>query len=128
MRVENKDCLFCNIENSRVVAENKHAFVIRDAFPVTESHSLVIPKRHFADYFDFSVDERRSCESLLAESRQALLEADSSIEGFNIGVNIGAVAGQTIFHCHIHLIPRRSSDVENPRGGVRNVIPGKGDY
>jgi ATP adenylyltransferase len=111
-----------------VVSDNQLAVSIRDGFPVTPLHSLIIPKRHIADYFDLSTNERTACEALLLENRARLLAEDDSIRGFNIGVNIGAAAGQTIFHCHIHLIPRRVGDVEQPRGGIRHVIPGKGSY
>jgi diadenosine tetraphosphate (Ap4A) HIT family hydrolase len=95
---------------------------------VTEGHTLIIPKRHTADYFDLVPAEVSAVNLLLQDQRKRLLAADSAIEGFNIGVNCGEVAGQTIFHCHVHLIPRREGDVENPRGGVRHVIAGKGYY
>jgi len=128
MNEETSDCLFCNIPKERVIAENKHAYVIRDGFPVTEGHSLVIPKRHAEDYFDITEDELLACDFLLRSVRTKIMEDDQSVKGFNIGMNSGFVAGQTIFHCHIHLIPRREGDVENPRGGIRHVIPGKGNY
>lgn len=121
-------CLFCSIPNDRIILENDLAFAIRDGFPVTEGHSLVIPKRHASDYFSLSSDELLACDLLLRELRAAMIGGDPDVQGFNIGMNSGEVAGQTIFHCHIHLIPRRKNDVENPRGGVRNIIPGKGDY
>lgn len=128
MTKDENTCLFCNIPKQRVVAENEHAYAIRDGFPVTEGHSLIIPKRHVEDYFGLTEVELLACDSLLKIIKKEILETDSSIEGFNIGMNSGLVAGQTIFHCHIHLIPRRAGDVENPRGGVRHVIPGKGNY
>lgn len=121
-------CIFCDIERGRVIKENSLAFVIADNFPVTEGHSLVIPKRHVEDWFGLTTEEMLDCNKLLAEVRRDLIGEDASISGFNIGANAGAAAGQTVFHCHIHLIPRRKGDVENPRGGVRHVIPGKGDY
>jgi ATP adenylyltransferase len=102
--------------------------VLEDRHPVTSRHVLVIPKRHTADYFDLGTAEVRACQHLLSEARKSLLEKDSSIQGFNVGINSGEVAGQTIMHCHIHLIPRRSGDNPNPRGGVRAVIPGRADY
>lgn len=111
-----------------MVEENGLAYLIRDGFPVTDGHSLVIPKRHVVDYFGLTADELLDCDRLVRSARERLIEEDPSIEGFNIGINAGAAAGQTVFHCHIHLIPRRTGDVENPRGGVRNIIPGKGDY
>ncbi len=115
-----ESCLFCHIENERVVAENDLAYAIRDGFPVTELHTLIIPKRHVEDYFGLTQEELLACDEIM--------NSDSSVDGFNIGMNSGESAGQTIFHCHIHLIPRRSGDVENPRGGVRHLIPGKGNY
>ena len=122
------ECLFCSIDETRIIASNDLAYAIRDGFPVTEGHSLVIPKRHVEDYFGLSRDELLACDGLLRSLKdQAQLE-DASIAGFNIGMNAGEAAGQTIFHCHIHLIPRRVGDVEEPRGGVRHLIPGKGNY
>ncbi len=112
----------------RIVMSNRLAYAIHDGFPVTKLHSLVIPKRHAATYFDITADELLACDDLLRKLRTSFLSSDPSIEGFNIGLNAGEVAGQTIFHCHFHLIPRRRGDVENPRGGVRHLIPGKGYY
>ena len=122
------DCLFCNIENKRIVAENELAYAIRDGFPVTDLHTLVIPKRHVHDYFGLAQPEVNSTNSLIAGIKSELEQKDKLITGFNIGMNSGQSAGQTIFHCHIHLIPRRDGDVKNPRGGVRHTIPGKGAY
>jgi diadenosine tetraphosphate (Ap4A) HIT family hydrolase len=104
------------------------AYAISDGFPVTEGHSLIIPKRHVATYFDLSRPELNACDDLLRQLKRRFQSTDESVSGFNIGMNAGASAGQTIFHCHIHLIPRRDGDVENPRGGVRHLIPGKGHY
>jgi len=128
MNLKNDKCLFCTTPNTSVIAENEYAFAIRDGFPITKYHTLIIPKRHVQDYFGLTEDELLACNSLLHSIKEDILKTDSSVEGFNIGMNAGAVAGQTIFHCHIHLIPRRKDDVENPRGGVRHLIPGKGDY
>jgi ATP adenylyltransferase len=121
-------CPFCEIPTQRVIMENALAYAVRDGFPVTKGHSLVIPKRHVADYFELSADELLACDELLRRLRQSTLQEDPTVEGFNIGANAGAAAGQTVFHCHIHLIPRREGDVANPRGGVRHTIPGKGHY
>jgi len=128
MRKEKDECLFCNIQKDRIFLENEYAYAIRDGFPVTEHHSLIIPKRHVDDYFGLTTDEIIGCNALLTEVRRLILELDKSVSGFNVGINAGESAGQTIFHCHIHLIPRRNRDVENPRGGIRHVIPGKGYY
>ena len=122
------DCLFCFMPKERVISENELVYAIRDKYPVTPLHSLIIPKRHVVDYFSLTKDELLSCDVLLKEVKDSIQSDDEMVEGFNIGINSGEVAGQTIFHCHIHLIPRRSGDVENPRGGVRHLIPGKGDY
>ena len=122
------DCLFCNDCADRVIAENELCFAIRDGFPVTELHTLIIPKRHVADYFDLYQPELNAIHQLITEQRQAILNADSTVLGFNVGVNSGSVAGQTIFHAHIHLMPRREGDVVDPRGGVRGVLPSKQSY
>jgi len=121
-------CIFCEIPNERIVAENALCFAIRDAYPVTEGHTLIIPKRHVADYFDLYQPELNAISALLIHLRSELCRADHLITGFNTGANSGYDAGQTVFHCHIHLIPRRKNDVENPRGGVRGVIAAKQKY
>jgi len=126
-----KECLFCDIqlnETKRIVEENTLAYVIRDAFAVTEYHSLIIPKRHAKDYFELTQAEINAVNQLIQSQKSYLDKKDKSIEGYNVGMNCGEAAGQTIFHCHIHLIPRRRDDVSEPKGGVRNVIPGKGIY
>jgi len=102
--------------------------VIHDGFPVTEGHTLFIPKRHAADYFELTQAEINAINQLMIRQKEALQRSDKTIEGFNIGMNCGETAGQTVFHCHVHLIPRRQGDVENPRGGVRHIIAGKGYY
>ena len=122
------DCIFCSIDQSRVIANNDLAYAIHDGFPVTEGHTLVIPVRHVEDYFGLTQEELLACDQLLRMLKAQIQEQDSSVVGFNIGMNAGEAAGQTIFHCHTHLIPRRVGDVEQPRGGVRHLIPGKGSY
>jgi len=129
--MNSEPCLFCSVQTDdrkRIVAENELAYVIRDGFPVTQGHTLIIPKRHTADYFGLVQTEVHAINALMIEQRDLLGLDDSTIEGFNIGMNCGEAAGQTVFHCHVHLIPRRRGDVENPRGGVRHVIAGKGFY
>ena len=128
MVTKQKDCIFCNIPLEDILFEDDYSVVIRDKFPVTPLHSLVIPKRHVSDYFELNEAEILSVNNNLRILRESILESDNAVQGFNIGVNSGAVAGQTVFHCHIHLIPRREGDVDNPRGGVRHLIPGKGVY
>lgn len=124
-------CLFCDIQNSkqeRIISENSLAYAIRDAFPVTEGHTLLIPKRHSLSYFELLNSEVIAINDLILEQRKILLEIDRTIRGFNIGINCGEVAGQSVLHCHAHLIPRRKGDVQNPKGGVRHIIPNKGYY
>lgn len=121
-------CIFCEPEAPRVFLENELSCALWDSFPVTDLHALVIPRRHAPDYFDLTRDELLACDELLRRARGLILERDATVEGFNVGVNAGAAAGQTVFHCHLHLIPRRQGDVENPRGGVRWVVPRKGWY
>jgi len=128
MNTETKKCLFCTLPPERIIMENDVAFAILDGYPVTEMHTLIIPKRHVEEYFGLIQDELLGCDALLRAVREDILKQDSSVKGFNIGMNSGAVAGQTVFHCHIHLIPRREGDVNDPRGGVRHTIPGKGFY
>ncbi len=123
-----QDCLFCEVDTKRIISENELVYSIRDDYPVTEHHTLIIPKRHTASYFDLGQAEINAINQLLQSEKESIEKLDSTITGFNIGVNDGDSAGQTIFHCHIHLIPRRAGDVENPRGGVRYVIPEKGNY
>ena len=99
-----------------------------DGFPVTELHTLIVPKRHMASYFELGQAEINACNRLLGEMKAHIESIDKTVSGSNIGVNNAEDAGQTIFHCHIHLIPRRPGDVADPRGGVRHIIPGKGFY
>ena len=122
-------CLFCEAYSDRkVIAENTLAYAIVDGFPVTEGHTLIIPKRHVIDYFGLSTAEMSATNQLLHEVKIKLCSSDETITGFNIGMNAGKSSGQTVFHSHTHLIPRRESDVDNPKGGVRHVINGKGYY
>jgi len=126
--IRDQACIFCTIGEDRIIAENELCYAIRDGFPVTPMHTLVIPKRHVADYFDLYQPELNAIQALLKEQREQILAADPSVTGFNVGINAGADAGQTIFHVHVHLIPRRKGDVADPRGGVRGVIPEKQTY
>ena len=128
MRDPNNPCLFCNTKISGIAYENKLAYASYDTYPVSEQHCLIIPKRHVTDYFDLSNEELIACNDLIKKVKEESLENDKSIKAFNIGTNAGKMAGQSIMHCHIHLIPRRKGDVENPQGGVRSVIPGKQHY
>ncbi|MCD4652945.1 HIT family protein [bacterium] len=126
---ETRNCLFCQIkETHKIVSENLSAYAIYDRFPVTKGHVLVIPKRHFQDFFEITQEEFIAAFKLLEEMKSKLQSDDPLIDGFNIGINSGESAGQTIPHCHIHLIPRRTGDINSPRGGVRGVIPSKRIY
>ena len=113
--------------NKKKIIENENAFAIYDGFPISKGHVLVIPKRVVAEIFDLNDEEYSSCFNLVKDVKK-ILEEEFKPDGFNIGINNGEKAGQTIFHAHIHVIPRYSGDVDNPRGGIRHVIPGKGDY
>ena len=128
MKDPNNPCLFCNSQKSGLAHENDLAYASFDTYPVSEYHCLVIPKRHIKDYFDLSNDELIACNELIKIVKKEITNKDSSVKGFNLGTNIGKVSGQSILHCHFHLIPRREGDVENPQGGVRSVIPNKQHY
>jgi len=127
-RVNLKDCIFCNLEQSRVEKENNFALSFKDLYPVTVGHSLFIPKRHVQSFFDLEKNEKEAIFDLLELEREELMKQDKFITGFNIGINDGSDAGQTVMHCHVHLIPRRNGDMSDPRGGVRGVIPEKQSY
>ena len=128
MRDPNNPCLFCNSKISGIAHENDLAYASYDTYPVSDQHCLIIPKRHIADYFELSNEEVIACNDLIKIVKKEILYNDQSVEGFNIGTNAGKLAGQSIMHCHIHLIPRREGDVDNPQGGVRSVIPKKQHY
>jgi diadenosine tetraphosphate (Ap4A) HIT family hydrolase/5-methylcytosine-specific restriction endonuclease McrA len=121
-------CPFCFTGEREILLHNSLAIVLKDQYPVTDRHLLVLPRRHTPDYFELGTAEVRACTQLITEARAFLLKEDRSIRAFNIGVNCGVAAGQTVMHCHMHLIPRREGDSPNPRGGVRSVIPGRGDW
>lgn len=123
------DCPFCDPEvSTRVVERQNSVFAIEDAHPVTPRHLLVIPIRHTPDFFSMTGTERQNANELLRVLQGRIRKEDNRVKGFNIGVNCGEVAGQTIGHAHIHLIPRRTGDVEDPRGGIRGVIPDRRVY
>lgn len=116
------------MSHKRVVNQNNLALWIYDKFPVSGGHSLIIPKRHFSGYFDITQAEVNAVNELLHLAKDEILLEDKEVSDFNIGSNSGIEAGQTVFHFHTHLIPRRKNDVLNPRGGIRNVFPTKGEY
>lgn len=115
-------CIFCNTEDLQIQIENDLAYAIFDKFPVNEGHMLIIPKRHYKNFFDASKEEILAIYDLIHEC-ETLLTKKYNPDGFNIGINVNEEAGQTIMHLHVHLIPRYSGDVEDPRGGIRNLKP-----
>jgi diadenosine tetraphosphate (Ap4A) HIT family hydrolase len=145
-------CPFCTLGPTNIIASNTHAHAVFDGYPVTPGHTLIIPKRHIASLFEATREEREALFDLLDEAQRYLIEANPSLspftkggektcpdssagreekiipDGFNIGINDGAAAGQTVMHLHIHLIPRYAGDTEDPRGGVRWIMPEKAPY
>jgi diadenosine tetraphosphate (Ap4A) HIT family hydrolase len=121
------DCPFCALSADRIIDSNAHALAIADAFPVSPGHALIIPRRPVASFFEASIEEQAATNELLRRMRDRLA-GSLHPDGFNIGINDGEIAGQTIMHLHIHLIPRFVGDVVDPQGGVRNLLPGKGPY
>lgn len=125
-RDPNHPCLFCT-DPQGMSLNNELAYSARDSYAVSPGHTVVIPRRHVASFFELTPEEVNACMALINEERK-LLDEQFKPDGYNIGVNIGPAAGQSIFHVHIHIIPRYKGDVENPQGGVRHVIPRKGHY
>ena len=124
----NNPCVFCKTNQNELIFENDLAYASSDSYPVSQFHSLVVPKRCIENYFELNENEILACNDLIKKLKKKIMSDDKSVEGFNIGTNAGKVAGQSIFHCHIHVIPRRKGDVDNPQGGVRSVIPLKQHY
>ena len=120
-------CPFCRLPSSRILEQNSLALVIRDGYPVSEGHTLVIPKRHVGSYFDLTDSEISAINDLLRSAKRDL-DKLCHPDNYNIGINDGPAAGQTVAHVHVHLIPRYAGDVDDPRGGVRWLIPEKADY
>jgi diadenosine tetraphosphate (Ap4A) HIT family hydrolase len=120
-------CPFCSLPAERIVFANKLGYVVRDAYPVSPGHTLVIPRRHIGSFFELSADERQDLLTLL-DMAQAELQISHQPQAYNVGINDGPAAGQTVPHLHIHLIPRYTDDALDPRGGVRWVIPEKAKY
>jgi diadenosine tetraphosphate (Ap4A) HIT family hydrolase len=123
------DCLFCRwIRAGRMLTQLGSVAAFVDGHPVTDGHVLIVPLRHVADGFAMSREEIRDSEALIRSLTTTICRNDATVSGFNIGMNVGESAGQTVMHAHIHLIPRRDGDTPTPRGGVRGVIPGKRSY
>ena len=123
----NNDCPFCNLEPDRIISESDYTVTIRDGYPVSEGHTLIIPKRHVESFFELQAIEKAAVLQALDEAKETL-DKEFSPDGYNIGINDGEAAGQTVMHLHVHLIPRYKGDTEDPRGGVRHIFPGKAKY
>lgn len=121
-------CPFCHLPTERIIAADGPCVAFRDGFPVSQGHTLIIPKRHVKSFRDLTEEEWMAVRRLAQTLSAALLKEDPGITGINFGANDGASAGQSVFHCHFHLIPRRDGDHPHPRGGIRCVIPGKANY
>ena len=128
MKDPNNPCIFCKIKKEELLFENDLAYASTDSYPVSKFHSLIVTKRHVENYFELTTEEIQACNELILKTKENILKEDTTVKGFNIGTNAGKVSGQSIMHCHIHLIPRREGDVENPQGGIRSVIPNKQHY
>ncbi len=120
-------CSFCTLSTDRIIAESDYTLTIRDGFPVSEGHTLIIPKRHVQSFFELQANEREVILQALDEAKEAL-DKEFSPDGYNIGINDGEAAGQTVMHLHVHLIPRYEGDTPDPRGGVRWIFPEKAQY
>jgi diadenosine tetraphosphate (Ap4A) HIT family hydrolase len=125
--MESVTCLFCSPDDRDIIVKNSFWYAQWDKYPVSKGHMLVIPFRHVQNCFDLSVDERSSMFELIDACKKRIDEQYAP-DGYNIGTNIGYVAGQSVMHCHIHVIPRYAGDIDHPRGGIRGVIPHKRDY
>jgi len=125
-RDPNNPCLFC-VDPRGVSLQNDLAYSARDSYAVSPGHTVVVPRRHVAEFFDLTAEELAACMALIKEEKN-LIDNEFKPDGYNVGVNIGPAAGQSILHVHIHIIPRYKGDVENPQGGVRHVIPKKAHY
>jgi diadenosine tetraphosphate (Ap4A) HIT family hydrolase len=122
-----KSCLFCE-RKFEIIMKNETAVAFEDKYPIVKNHILVAPIRHVTSFFDLGSYEKNACILLTEDIRKKIIASDKTVTGFNVGLNDGLDAGQTILHCHIHVIPRRRGDVDNPTGGIRNIISGKGTY
>lgn len=124
---QSHECPFCNLKAARIWSENTVALAFYDGFPVTDGHTVIIPKKHVVSIFDLSLDDQKTVWALVVEARERLAKKYLTAD-FNIGINDGKLAGQTVPHAHIHVIPRRDGDADDPRGGIRWIIPGKAKY
>jgi diadenosine tetraphosphate (Ap4A) HIT family hydrolase len=122
-----ENCPFCSLGSDRIISESDYSLTILDGFPVSNGHTLIIPKRHVQSFFELQAIEKAAVLQALDEAKEAL-EKEFSPGGYNIGINDGEAAGQTVMHLHVHLIPRYKGDIEDPRGGVRWIFPEKAKY
>ena len=120
-------CPFCSLPTDRIISESDYTITIRDGFPVSDGHILIIPKRHVQSFFELKAIEKAAILQAMDEAKEAL-DREFNPDGYNIGINDGEAAGQTVMHLHLHLIPRYEGDTEDPRGGVRHIFPGKAKY
>jgi len=118
----NNPCVFCNPREDEILGENDHALIIKDNSPVSEGHCLIIPKRHIKTLFEATTEENTAFFELIKQAKENIIAKGNKPDGFNIGSNNDVAAGQSVFHLHIHVIPRYKGDVENPKGGIRHVI------
>ncbi len=125
--MDKTDCPFCQLKPRRIMLENDFAAAFPDGFPIAEGHTLVVPKRHVASLFELSEEEQSAVWKLVAQVRDKLM-TEQKPDGFNIGLNDGTAAGQTVMHAHVHVIPRRLGDADDPRGGIRWILPKKAQY
>ena len=121
------NCPFCPAKDREIIASHALAVAVADSFPLTKGHSLIVPRRHVASFFELTLDERLAMLGLLDEAK-AVLDRQHAPDGYNIGINDGTAAGQTVMHVHVHLIPRYRGDADDPRGGVRWIFPRKAEY
>ncbi|MEE9326658.1 MAG: HIT family protein [Cocleimonas sp.] len=124
----NNPCIFCNPKDEEILAENKYAQIIKDNSPVSDGHCIIIPKRHMKTQFDLTPDENIAIAALIQKAKLIIEKKGLKPDGYNIGSNNGVAAGQSVFHLHVHVIPRYLGDVEQPKGGIRQVIPNKSQY
>ena len=125
--MDKSDCPFCTLSPDRIISESDYTLTIRDGFPVSEGHTLIIPKRHVQSFFELKAIEKAAILQAMDEAKE-VLDKEFSPDGYNIGINDGEAAGQTVMHLHVHLIPRYKGDAEDPRGGVRHIFPDKAKY
>ena len=124
----NNPCIFCHPRKEEILAENEYAQIVADNSPVSDGHCLIVPRRHIKTFFEATKEENQAFFELIQKAREIILKQGHKPDGYNIGCNNDIAAGQSVFHLHIHVIPRYTGDVEQPKGGIRQVIPKKSAY